>query len=238
MSLLPAKGERTLSVGQTGSGKTAFNVWLLNKLPFAPVIIYDTKEEPKFLTLPTAAVAHSFREVAERLTSGEHDYIVFRPPDHILHDPQRLDEYLYNHYMQFPGVDGYIDEIYSFHSSGRPHMGLQAMLTRGRSRGISLFMSTQRPVWLSKSALTESNHLYIFTIVHEDDRKILNKVIPGFEDKPPVKPKTFRFYHYDAGEQKLAFYNPVKLDAKQNTGYTDEVEIEPDADKVRKLVWI
>lgn len=236
--LLPEKGERTLSVGQTGSGKTAFNVWLLDKLSFAPVVIYDTKEEPKFLTLKTAAVARSFKEVSERLQSGEHDYVVFRPPDSVLHDPQKLDEYLYAHYSQFPGVDAYIDEVYSFHSSGRPHMGLQAMLTRGRSRGISVLMSSQRPVSLSRSALTESQHIYVFVIAHEEDRKTLNKLIPGFEKLPMIKPKTHKFFHYDAAEQKLQLFNPVKLDASQNTGYTDEVEIEPDAEKVRKLVWI
>lgn len=238
MPLLPEKGERTLSVGQTGSGKTAFNVWMIDKLPYAPVVIYDTKEEPKFLTLHTAAVARSFREVAERLNSGEHDYVVFRPPDNTLHSPQALDEYLYAHYSQFPGVDAYIDEVYSFHSSGRPHMGLQAMLTRGRSRGISVLMSSQRPVSLSRSALTESQHLYVFVVAHEDDQKTLNKIIPGFENLPMIKPKTHKFYHYDSASQTTTLFNPVKLDAKQDTGYTDEIEIEPDAEKVRKLVWI
>jgi hypothetical protein len=238
--LLPERGERTLSIGQTGSGKTSFNVWLLDRLPRAPTVVYDTKEEPKFLTLPDSTVTSSAAETTEALDSGEADYVIFRPPDHLLDEPSALDEYLYFHYKNFPGVDAYIDEVYSFHSGGRSFKGLHALLSRGRSKGISTLMSTQRPVFLSRFALTEAQHLYIFSLVHDDDRKTLNKMVPGFESKRLLKPRSHQFWHYDVANQKLRLYDPVTLTRGVDQGYTDDQlpGLEPDAEKVRRLIWV
>lgn len=238
LKLLPEKGERTLSVGQTGSGKTAFNVWMLDKMPSAPTIIYDTKIEPKFLTLPHSVLVDTMTDLHNRLEAGEHDYIIFRPPIELAGNTHALDAFLFYHLTSLPGIDAYIDETYAFHSNGRAHRGLTAMLTQGRSRGVSTLMSTQRPVLMSRFALTEAQHIYAFVIAHEDDRKTLNKLIPGFAKQPQIKPETYQFYHYNAAKQHLQKYAPVKLDQKMRQEYTDTVEIEPDADKVRKLTWL
>jgi hypothetical protein len=156
----------------------------------------------------------------------------------LIGDAKSLDDYLFHHLTNLPGIDAYIDETYAFHSNGRAHKGLSAMLTQGRSRGVSTFMSTQRPVLMSRFALTEAQHIYAFVIAHEDDRKTLNKLIPGFADKKQIKPETYQFYHYNAAKQQLTLYNPVKLDHKMRQDYTDTAEIEPDAEKVRRLIWL
>src|SRR5260221_6098611 len=104
-SLLPKKGERTLSVGQTGSGKTAFNVWMLNRLDSSPIIIYDTKIENKFFTLPFATLANSWRHVLQLISEGTADYIVFRPPVHLIADRPALDAFLFDHVTRLTGID-------------------------------------------------------------------------------------------------------------------------------------
>lgn len=238
--LLPEKGERTLSVGQTGSGKTAFNVWMLKRIPSSPIVIYDTKDEPKFSSLPHSITVHSFADVHEAINNGEHDYVNFRTPIDLLESGAELDNFLFRHFTELPGIDAYIDEVSDFHSDGgRAFKGLRALLRKGRSRGITSLMSTQRPVFLSRFALTEAQQIYIFHLSHEDDRKSLDKVIPGFKDKPNTPPKSYRFWHYSVPLDKLTLFNPVKLDDEIDRGYTDLNEsVEPEANKVRRLTWI
>lgn len=240
--LLPEKGERTLSVGQTGSGKTAFNTWMLKRMPASPIVIYDTKDEPKFLSLPNSILVHSFDAIHEAIDHGEYDYVIFRTPTVLLDKGSELDKYLFRHFTELSGIDAYIDEVSDFHSDGgRAFNGLRALLRKGRSRGITTLMSTQRPVFLSRFALTEAQQLYIFHLSHEDDRKALDKVIPGFRDKPNPRPKSYRFWHYNASEDLLQFLRPVRLDDAMPQSYTDEEQMstaEPDADKLRRLVWL
>ncbi len=237
-TLLPKKGERTLSVGQTGSGKSVFNVWALKRSESSPIVIYDTKIEPKFLTLPFSVLASSWQEVMRYIGEGTADYIVFRPSVHLIADRPALDSFLFAHITRLPGIDAYIDEGYNFHSHGYAGPGITGMITQGRSRGISFSMSTQRPVLISKFAITEAQHIYAFVLAHSDDIKTLEKRIPGYADATPVRPGSFKFYHYHDASQTLTLYNPVRLDEGVKQEYTDTNEIEPDADKLRFLTWI
>lgn len=240
--LLPEKGERTLSVGQTGSGKTAFNTWMLKRLSFSPIVIYDTKDEPKFLSLPNSTVVYSFEGVHEAIDSGEYDYVIFRTPTALLDKPAELDKYLLRHFIELPGIDVYLDEVSDFHASnGHPYVGLRALLRKGRSRGNTVLMSTQRPKFISLFTMTEAQQLYIFHLSHDDDRKAIDKVIPGFKGKANPRAKSYRFWHYSAGEDILQFLRPVRLDEAMPQTYTDEEHMstaEADADKLRRLVWL
>lgn len=218
---LPSIGERAFICGQTGSGKTAFAVWTLRRLDYGPVIIYDTKEEEKFPALPKSVVVHDFDKIKEYMNDEEFDYIVFRPSSSDLTDSNRLDDYLHRHYAEYQHSVAYIDEIYSFHNNGRAGKGLIALLTRGRSRGITTIMSTQRPAWISRFTVTETQLFYIFRLVDRKDALRLSDVIPGFDRLPKLKP--YYFYFYRTGEDHPRLFAPITLDKGQDTGYTDKV---------------
>lgn len=236
-SIIPERGERALIVGQTGSGKTGFATWLLKRIPTAPIVIYDTKIEPKFEALGHSIVVPSVTAARGVIDQGEHDYIIVRPADDLLHDHEALDGMLYSHYMHLQGIDAYIDETYSFHSAGgRAGKGLIALLTRGRSKGITTIMSTQRPVHLSRFALTEAQRFYIFWLGHEDDHKTIAKIIPGFDKLKP--PPEYYFYYYNNREKQIKLFKPVKLDEQVAAGYTDTIETETDHETVSKLSWL
>lgn len=242
LSILPEPGERGVICGFTGSGKTGFACWLMRRIPRTPIVIYDTKEEDKFLRLPGSRVANTFDEIHEHYENPEVDYIVFRPPIEDLTDPIALDTYLFRHYMELRGADAYVDEAYSFHNNGRPGRGIVALLTRGRSRGISTLLSTQRPTWVSRFVFTESQRFYIFRLMDKSDRKRLTDVIPDFIDLP--NPPEHGFHYYRSGEEKAVTHNPVKLDPGIDTGYVDAAppQAEPDEpdqpSPTRGLVWI
>lgn len=219
---LPEKGERALTIGMTGSGKTAFSLWLMQMLPQTPVVIYDTKIEPKFDKMPNSAVAESWEKVRELADNLSVDYIIFRPNHYDLSEPDILDGYLERHYFDLNHVPAYIDELLSFHRGGRAGPGLIALLTRGRSKGITTLMSTQRPSWISNFALTETDKFYLFFNSFEDDQKKLNKVIPGFKLLKPAK--DYGHWFYDVRRQVTKAMGKIKLDARFNTGYSDNLQ--------------
>lgn len=241
-SFLPEHGERALVVGQTGSGKTVFVIWMLYRIPTAPIIIYDTKEELKFNKLPNSKVVETVEQVKQAYADPDIDYIVVRPPVEILGDPEDLDAYLFYHYTHLRDSVAYIDEAYTFHNNGRPYKGLIALLSRGRSRGITTIISTQRPQGISRLCITEAQKAYIFRLQDRLDRKRISDVIPNFDDYPmPVK---HGFYYFESGDDKATLFRPVKLDRQLDTGYTDSaVEGEKGIEQipkepVTKHIWV
>lgn len=234
---IPKKGERALIAGQTGMGKTALATFLLRRLHHSPIIIYDTKEEPKFRKLPNSMVVHSKKELREQIENGEIDYIIYIPPLAVASDYRAMDDLLTEHYYNYQGVDCYIDEAYSFHSpTGTYGPGLTAIMTRGRSKGITTIISTQRPVRISRFAITESQKFYIMRLVDKQDRARMSDAIPDFEDLPVPEP--FWFYYYEAGQKEALLYRPIKLDSSEQNKYTD-FEIVEEADSATiKLIWL
>jgi hypothetical protein len=219
-SFLPAKGERALSIGQTGSGKTTFNRWLLERLPDAPIIIYDTKHDPKFDQLPGNRVAHTIDDVESALDDLSVDYVILRPPPIVTASPATLDRILMYHEEHWRNVDAYIDELYHFHKSNYAGPGLNGLYTRGRARGITTIGSTQRPAWVSGFIFSETQLFYVFDLARLSDRKKVGDFIEGYEDLK--RPGKHEYYVYRQGEQlapKLMKAIPI-ADAEK-LGYTD-----------------
>lgn len=222
--IIPRTGERTITVGQTGSGKTGFTVWQLRRFVESPIVIYDAKEDSKFLSLKPHRVVSTQAEVRAAVDDDEVDYVIVRPPSEMLGDPEALDDYLWLHYNEFRGVPAYIDEAYMFHRRGHAFRGLIGLLTRGRSRGQTCMISTQRPAFISLFCFTEAQKMFVFKLQHLDDKKRMANVIPGFETRET--PPKYGFYFFDSDADTLTKYGPVKLDPDVNTGYTDKGKTE------------
>src|ERR1700733_4775543 len=128
--LIPSKGERALIVGQTGMGKTAFVVWMLVRIPIAPIIIYDTKDEAKFPKLPNSIIVENMAQADHETTNPEVDYIIVRPPAEMIGSPSELDDMLFYHYMHFRNIPAYIDEVIQFMKGGLGGKGLVNLMQR------------------------------------------------------------------------------------------------------------
>jgi len=237
--LLPEPGERAFIAGQTGSGKTAFAVWLLERIETSPAFIYDTKEETKFDTLPNSKIVSTIEEADEAYSDPTLDYIIFRPPINVTSDPRALDDLLYHHWQYWRRSVAYIDETYMFHTNGRAGPGLLALMTRGRSREITVIMCTQRPAWISQFMVSEAQKFYIFFLNIANDKKRIAEIMPTF-DKLPNPPK-HGFYFFKAGESVATKYGAVKLAKTQDVGYTDPDPLpakDAPAPKRRADIWI
>lgn len=224
IDIIPASGERAFIVGQTGSGKTAFACWLVKRTPITPFVIFDTKEETKFEKFDNSVVVSSWDSVLAATIQNDDenplpDYIVFRPPVEELSDPGALDNYLARFYADFRNAGCFIDEAYTFHKAATAGPGLTGLLTRGRSRGLTTIMCAQRPAWISRFAITETQKQYIFKLVDKRDKKTLADIIEDFDKLPdPVK---FGFWYSEIGLDKPIQFAAVKLDNEFETGYTD-----------------
>lgn len=236
ISFIPERGERALIVGQTGSGKTAFACFLLKRMIDSPIIIYDSKFDDKFLTLPNSRVAYDIEDVEFLKEDDQIDYIVFRPSVDILVKPDEMDKLLTYHYFNHQNIPAYIDEIYMFHSSGRAGSGLISLLTRGRSKGITTIMSTQRPAWLSMFSITESQKFFVFSLNRDSDRKKIEDFIPNYRSYRPTE--KYGFHYFSVDNDVATRYSPVPLDKGIKSGYVDDAIENLDAKKVQSRIWI
>lgn len=210
------KGERGLLVGKTGSGKTQNGLFHLQNTPLWPRIIFDTKIEDHFFSLPQNGEK---LELIEGLENFAHyakttkrdkmpDYLLVRPTGAEFVDPEILDEYMGIVYSSFGPVFTYIDEVNNLHKNGRALPHLMNLLCRGRSRGKTTLMGSQRPAFISRSCLTESDRFYIHQLTDMKDRIRLSDVIPDFDKE--IKPPKWHFHHFaHADHEKCELYKPV-----------------------------
>lgn len=242
-SVIPQPGERGLIIGQTGSGKTAFALYMLERLKDVPIICYDTKGEDKFLTLAGSRVAYSENQVIDAIGDPETDYIIYRPPPEFLADPKLLDDLLTIHFNNYFNIPAYIDEVTQFYNSRNPGAGLLGLLSRGRSRGITTIMSTQRPVAIASACKTEAQKFYIFTLLSDKDKKSVGDIVPNYDKY--ANPVKHGFYFYKAGEENPILFPPITLPKIRDTGYVDQIEnaiteAEPitEPNPARKINWL
>jgi hypothetical protein len=185
----------------------------------SPIVIYDTKHEPKFLTMPNNRLVTNLADAHEAVDDPGVDYVVIRPEPHITADPALLDELLQYHEQNWRGTDAYIDEAYHFHRGGRAGPGLIGLYTRGRSRGITTLASTQRPAWISGFMFSETRLFYVFRLTRRSDRKRVADFIEGFDDLPA--PTGHQYYFYRDGAEPPQLMKPIPLTGEDDTGYTD-----------------
>lgn len=203
-------GKHAVIVGQNGSGKSQqlINLALANK---QKVVVLDTKLDDDFLFLAVGnevlQVVESYREMIDLLNSGQFHYLIVRPQTFELDNPTALDNYLVV-LSKCRNLSVFIDEAYSFHKSGRAGPGYTAILTRGRSRKLSLIVCTQRPCWISVFTFSESTTIYAYFLSVERDRKILYDYIgeQNFDELAE-----FCYYKYDVKSKSVIQCVPVKL---------------------------
>lgn len=240
-SILPKVGERSLFVGRTGSGKTAGAIYFacnLDPAEYGPLIVYDTKIDPKFDGIPNSTVITDPRQIP-RLREHLPDLSTFivRPELDVSIDPSALDNLLLYHYHALHFSIAFLDELYTFHNGAKAGPGLTGLLTRGRSKGITTLQCTQRPAWISRFCLTESENFYLYRLTDSRDLKTLASVIPDVENLPP--PELHWFYYYSIrGNVSPQLFRPIPIDKLSQVGYTDKATDTSSIRRANRLLWL
>lgn len=228
------RGERGLLVGKTGSGKTQNGLFHIQNTPLWPRLIFDTKIEDAFFSLPqgdeTLEVVQGLDKFISYANSTKRqdmpDYLLIRPTAQEFVDPEMLDEYMGVIYAKFGACFNFIDEVGNLHKNGRALPHLMNVLCRGRSRGKTTLMGTQRPAFISRSCLTESDRFYIHQLTDLKDRVRLADVVPDFDKMP--KPPKYHFWHFaHADHEQCELYKPVP-----------ELKVDPNKKKQFQKKWI
>jgi hypothetical protein len=224
MSLIIGRGERAVIIGSTGSGKTQMLLAQLKAYPDAPIYVMDTKGDAaiqmfmdKQAETKNVQIINSPAEIAKfaKQKAGP-EYAHILPPASELAEPEILDGYLEAIYAAGRPCLVCIDEAYQVHNGHRAGPGLIGLLTRGRSKGMSLICCTQRPAWLSRFVFTESQRFFVYRLQDLRDYKTLREMgVPYPQNKSLAK---FCFFCYNSGESDGTFYAPIPIE--HDPGYS------------------
>jgi hypothetical protein len=220
---LPRAG-RTALWGMTGSGKTILSDQLrrgwMQAFPSGKCLIIDSKPHYRAQWLLSGFTAAPLYKKWD--TSNPHDFLpgsivlpemptvreirqAFKKSRLVLAQGPRAQwasllsvlEIFYNEYSNRQGprlVD--IDEgadFFEIQARGGPI--LQA-LRAGRQLGLGVMLGSQRPVFLPKALLTESDRFYVLKLKNEDDVKTLQRN-GGLPKDVQIPAKKYQFRYYD-----------------------------------------
>lgn len=205
MKLLPKPGDRALFLGQTGSGKTHAMLTLLAPyVGHTQIQILDTKADDSIAQM-NAPFVHHLDEVTE-YAFPEYPIVVYQPSGEELADLEYLDAWCQWVYERRHTV-AVIDELTQLGNSTRPRMGFLNMLTRGRTRKVTCFMGTQRPVGIPKIVYTESQHFYKFYLADLKDRQR----VAEFTHPAMIRQTVGKhgFHYFTPGDRKVYQFHTI-----------------------------
>jgi DNA helicase HerA-like ATPase len=210
----PADDERTLIVGMTGSGKTQFGAYLLAQQNFKrkPWVIVDYKGDVLLNSLERT------REIGYEIPKKPGLYILHAHPE----DGDAMENWLRKTWER-GNMGLYFDE--GMMLPNQRGVGAAATLQiQGRSRKIPIITLSQRPVDISRYAVSQASHVVMFRTSDKRDDETLTQVVPrDFPDWVPQELGTrLPDYHsrwYDVGRDQRFVLQPV-----------------PDADTIREQI--
>lgn len=212
--IVPGPTDRATFFGQTGSGKTELVRHLLSGRLDVPIFVFDWKGLirwsgfKRYTTLKNFVAARDFRRI-------------YAPNIHEENSANHHEGFFKFCYLngkpQGKGCVVYVDEVSAIAKDDYSiPFWYRGLITRGREKNISVFSSTQLPVYIPQVVLSESEHHYTFALNMESHRKKVAKTTGIAEEKiESLISKEHRFYYSNAyGE----IFGPTRLRirSKQN----------------------
>jgi DNA helicase HerA-like ATPase len=196
---LPSDRSRACIFGRTGSGKTVFATWLLShaSIDTQPWIIIDYKRDSYLKSLP----------YVQKIKLGE---LPREPGLYIIAADfgQEDDVDVYLHRMIARGDIGlFTDEGANLPHQQPRYTGLRTIFAQGRSKRVPVIFATQRPAWINRSVLSESDFFSLFDLSVSEDRQRANSFMPD-----EVRQRGLDEYHsywYDVKRKALMIVRPV-----------------------------
>jgi DNA helicase HerA-like ATPase len=165
----PQIDQRTLIVGSTGSGKTTMGAYLLSQAPFdeIPYVMIDYKRDGLL------GAIQGKKDITLKDVPKEPGLYHLKPNP--VSDDEAMDDWLYKVWGQ-RNIGLYVDEALRLPTSRRG--AFESILTQGRSLHIPVISLTQRPVDLTRYAFSEANHVIVFRLTDNRDRKKVTEYVP------------------------------------------------------------
>lgn len=195
---LPLTSQRVLVAGRTGSGKTQLAAWLLSKSPLdqMPFVIIDYKRDA-LLNAVSRIKRIGYGDIPDRPGL----YMLQPEPSH----DAAVDDWLRRVWRK-QNIGLYVDEAYQI-PHRPPFQSFNVICMQGRSLNIPAIVSTQRPAWISRYALSEADHYAVFHLNDVEDRRRIGSFLPAaaLESRKPE----FHSIWYDVKRDGLFHLLPV-----------------------------
>jgi len=195
--------DRVAIIGKTGTGKTYFARVLLR--PIARQIVIDSKGEMDPTEWGLETVSDRWSEstpLIRRFLRGENVRLRFRAPMNGDYTP------ILELVWAGKDVTLYVDEVLQLVPERRPAPHLfDALYTRGRSAGIGVWASAQRPRAIPPNVIGQAEWLFAFRVSRPEDRKYLAQYADEYETLARPIPDPHGFYTYHASWPR-AVYTP------------------------------
>lgn len=214
--------QRVAFAGKTGSGKTFSARYLLTRIK--RLIVIDPKmqlvgEKAWKLEAPT-------KEAIKALREGEYARVVYWQPPAIDSDGFPVWDAIFEFAWEIGDVVIYIDEMYSVSKNGRLSYPLRRLYTQGRTQGVGVWASTQRPSWVPMEMFSEAEWSFIFTLRIEADRKKVAQSL-GFDQViEPIRDEHGFWVAYQTWPEPMYFRRLDTRTESQLAQRTAQVETE------------
>lgn len=204
----PGVNDRAIVIGKTGCGKTTLARYLIEDQNKPYSVVYDAKISDaigKWNDTQTIITELS------QLPYAEEKRIIYRPPLFEERNSQAQDAFFEWVYFR-KNTRLYIDEAYAVLGGTNPSFHLQACLTRGREKGISTIISTQRPKRIPFIFMSEAEHYYIFKVRMQEDMQRVYE-LTGLDPVIQASLNDYEFFYFN---DRHGLYNQkLKLNYKE-----------------------
>jgi len=192
-SLKLPKNDRGVLIGATGSGKTFLGRYLVEDAEKPYSVVYDAK-----ISDSIGEWDHKIITDFDELVESEERRIIYRPNYIEAVNPIEQDAFFEWVYLR-KNTRLFVDEAYAVTGGTNPSFHFQACLARGRERGISTLVATQRPHRIPLVTLSEAEHYWIFRLTLLNDRRRVEE-ITGITAEEQLDLKNHEFFYYSAFE--------------------------------------
>ena len=169
-------------------------------------IVLDSKHDPGFDGL---CVQNGLLAPARFERLWEQNKIVVVRPNPRETVSKILDEYLEDLHESFDNFGVCIDETYQVALGSKAGPGLTGLVTRGRARGQSVILGSQRPAWVPVFVYSEANAIIVMSLTMKQDRDRIYQMTEQKIVLTPVEPRHWLFCDVSAATVKK--FQPVTI---------------------------
>lgn len=197
-------GEHVAIIGTTGTGKSYLMSRVVGLRKF--VAIFQTKADD--IKYPGYKTVKSERALANlRVTDDVGRFRIV--PD--FDNQTSVGHNLFRHVWLAGGWTLVIDELYYAHTVLRLEKMVAMLTTQGRSKRISMVMGMQRPVHVTRFAISEATHIFAFRLEGRDAKTISDVAGDEFAYVSTKLPK-YHFAHYHVATRSVAVGTADRLE--------------------------
>lgn len=174
-------GEHACVIGDTGTGKTFLMTRLVRYFPY--IVVFKTKDDDRggWKNERRKWPGFTYVRKADALNNLRLAHIYLSP---VYEEQAREGARMLNLVWRQGGWCVAVDEHWYAEKIGLK-FGIERLLTQGRSQDITMLMGMQRPVQVSRFALSQATHAFVFRIENRDAKivaeSLSDSILPYLE---------------------------------------------------------